>query len=64
MSPMDAIRSATSSAAELLDMSGDAGVIAPGAFADVIGVSGDPLRDVSVLKNVTFVMKEGVVFKK
>ncbi len=64
MSPMDAIRSATSSAAEMLDMSGDAGVIAPGAYADVIAMSGDPSRDVSVLKNVSFVMKDGVVFKK
>ncbi|HSP14530.1 MAG TPA: amidohydrolase family protein [Thermoanaerobaculia bacterium] len=64
MSPMDAIRAATSSAAELLDMSGDVGVIAPGAYADVIAVSGDPLKDVSVLKNVSFVMKDGAVFKK
>ncbi len=64
MSPMDAIRSATSSAAEMLDMSGDAGVIAPGAYADVIAVNGDPLKDVGVLKNVVFVMKDGAVFKK
>ena len=63
MSPMDAIRSATSRAADLLDQTGDLGVIAPGAFADVIAVDGDPLRDVSVLKNVKFVMKDGVVFK-
>jgi imidazolonepropionase-like amidohydrolase len=61
---MDAIRAATSSAAELLDMSGEAGVIAPGAYADVIAVSGDPLGDVNVLKNVSFVMKDGLVFKK
>ena len=64
MSPMDAIRSATSRAAELLDMAGEVGTIAPGAYADVIAVSGDPLRDVSVLKNVTFVMKDGAVFKQ
>ena len=64
MSPMDAIRSATSRAAELLDMSGQLGVIAPGAYADIIAVSGDPLRDVSVLKNVSFVMKDGMVFKQ
>jgi imidazolonepropionase-like amidohydrolase len=64
MSPMDAIRSATSRAAELLDMTGEIGTIAPGAYADVIAVSGDPLRDVSVLKNVTFVMKDGAVFKQ
>jgi imidazolonepropionase-like amidohydrolase len=64
MSPLDAIRSATSSAADLLEMSGDVGVIAPGAYADVIAVSGDPLKDVGVLKNVVFVMKDGAVFKK
>jgi imidazolonepropionase-like amidohydrolase len=62
MSPMDAIRSATSRAAELLDISGEIGVIAPGAYADVIAVSGDPLRDISILKDVRFVMKDGKVF--
>ena len=64
MSPMDAIRSATSRAAELLDMTGDIGVIAPGAYADMIAVNGDPLRDVNALKNVAFVMKDGAVFKQ
>jgi imidazolonepropionase-like amidohydrolase len=64
MSPMDAIRAATSSAADLLEMTGDVGVIAPGAYADVIAVSGDPLKDVAVLKNVAFVMKDGAVFKR
>jgi len=64
MSPMDAIRSATSRAAELLDMQGDLGIIAPGAYADVIAVAGDPLRDVNVLKDVKFVMKDGAVFKE
>ena len=63
MSPMDAIRSATSRAADLLDMTGDLGVIAPGAYADIVAVGGDPLRDVSVLKDVRFVMKDGAVFK-
>jgi imidazolonepropionase-like amidohydrolase len=63
MSPVDAIRSATSRAAELLDMTGEIGVIAPGALADVVAVPGDPLRDVNVLKNVSFVMKDGRVFK-
>ncbi|HUJ15203.1 MAG TPA: amidohydrolase family protein [Thermoanaerobaculia bacterium] len=64
MSPMDAIRAATSRAAELLDMQGDIGTIAPGAYADVIAVSGDPLRDINVLENVRFVMKDGAVFKQ
>src|SRR3989475_3238171 len=48
MSPMQAIQSATSRAAELLDQKGKIGVIAPGAYADVIGVSGDPLADIKV----------------
>jgi imidazolonepropionase-like amidohydrolase len=64
MSPMDAIRSATSRAADMLDASGDLGVIAPGAYADIIAVAGDPLRDVSALKDVKFVMKDGSVFKQ
>ncbi len=63
MSPMQAIQSATSRAAELLDQKGKIGVIAPGAFADVIAVAGDPLADVKVLGNVGFVMKDGRVFK-
>ena len=63
MSPMQAIQSATSRAAELLDMKGKLGTIAPGAYADIIAVSGDPLADVKVLGNVGFVMKYGKVFK-
>lgn len=62
-SPMATIQSATSRAAEMLDMKGEIGVIAPGAFADVIAVSGDPLRDISELKKVLFVMRDGAVFK-
>lgn len=63
MTPMDAIHSATSRAAEMLDMSGQIGVIAPGAFADVIAVAGDPLKDIKELGKVQFVMKDGKVFK-
>ena len=62
MQPMDAIQSATSRAAVMLDMEGKIGVIAPGAFADVIAVNGDPLRDIKLLENVDFVMKDGQVF--
>jgi len=60
---MDAIRSATSRAAELLDMQGELGVIAPGAYADIIAVAGDPLKDIRELERVRFVMKNGSVFK-
>ena len=63
MTPMDAIKSATSRPAEMLDMSGKIGVIAPGAYADVAAVNGDPLQDVKILENVQFVMKDGKVFQ-
>jgi imidazolonepropionase-like amidohydrolase len=63
MSPMEAIQSATTVAAESLGMVGDTGAVAAGYFADVIAVEGDPLKDVSVLENVTFVMKGGQVYK-
>ena len=64
MTPMDAIKSATSTAASLLEMKGEIGVIAPGAFADIVAVEGDPLANVDALKNVSFVMKDGAVFKQ
>ena len=63
MAPMDAIQSATSRASEMLDMKGEIGVVAPGAFADVIAVSGDPLKDITELERVRFVMHNGSVFK-
>lgn len=63
MAPMDAIQSATSRSAEMLDMKGDIGVIAPGAFADIIAVSGDPLKDIAILEHVRFVMHDGAIFK-
>jgi imidazolonepropionase-like amidohydrolase len=64
MSPMDAIKAATSRAADLLEMQGDLGVIAPGAYADIIMVGGDPLANIETLKDVRFVMKDGKVFKQ
>ena len=63
MSPAAAVRSATSAPAEMLGMAGEIGVIAPGAYADVIAVRGDPLKDVAELRRVSFVMKDGAVFK-
>src|ERR1700716_4664447 len=63
MAPMDAIQSATSRAAGLLEMKGEIGVVAPGAFADIVAVSGDPLKDVTILEHVRFVMKDGAIFK-
>jgi len=63
MSPMDAIKSATSRAAELLDMQGQLGEIRAGALADIVAVNGDPLADPKELGHVSFVMKDGKVFK-
>ncbi len=64
MSPMDAIKSATSRAAEMLEMEGQIGVVAPGAYADIVAVGGDPLHDIKILESVQFVMKDGKVFKQ
>jgi imidazolonepropionase-like amidohydrolase len=64
MTPMQAIKSATSVAATLLDQSANVGAVAPGRFADVIAVAGDPLADISQLERVTFVMKGGKLFKR
>jgi imidazolonepropionase-like amidohydrolase len=63
MSPMDAIRSATSVAAEFLGMTEQLGTIEPGKLADLVAVEGDPLADISRLGAVHFVMKEGAVFR-
>jgi len=62
MSPMEAIRSATTRPAEMLDMQGAIGVIAPGAYADIIAVRGNPLVDITELGRVNFVMKNGQLF--
>lgn len=64
MPPMEAIVSATRSAAELLDQSERLGSIAPGRLADVIAVPGDPLTDVAQFGKVHFVMKNGKVYKQ
>lgn len=63
MSPMQAIQSATVAAADLLQRSSDFGVIEAGKFADIVAVSGDPLRDISELERVRFVMKGGEVYR-
>jgi imidazolonepropionase-like amidohydrolase len=60
MRPIDAIRTATLNAADLLGVT-DRGAIAPGKLADLIAVPGNPLQDVRTLERVTFVMKGGVV---
>jgi len=64
MTPAQAIRSATTTAAEMLGMQNDLGSIAAGKFADVVAVKGDPLNDVSLLQKVDFVMKGGEIYKQ
>jgi imidazolonepropionase-like amidohydrolase len=62
--PMDGIISATSLAAESLRLGDRIGTLASGYDADIIAVAGDPVRDIEVLRKVTFVMKGGTVYKK
>jgi imidazolonepropionase-like amidohydrolase len=62
MTPMQAIKSGTSLAAELLGQQDQFGTIAPGMLADLIAVAGDPLRDITELQRVKFVMKGGTVY--
>ena len=63
MTPMQAIRTGTSTAAELLGWSDKLGTIEAGKWADIVAVSGDPLKDIKELENVKFVMKGGAVYK-
>jgi len=62
MSPLGAIQAATVNAASLLE-SQDTGVVEPGKFADIIAVSGDPLKDIAVMEHIVFVMKGGEIVR-
>ncbi len=64
MTPMQAIQSATTNAADLLGHSNEIGSIKPGKYADLVAVGGDPMKDISVLESVEFVMKEGKIYKR
>ena len=61
--PMDAIISATSRAAEALGLADQIGTLAPGFEADLVAVAGNPLDDITAVRDVRFVMKGGVVYK-
>src|SRR5882724_5992263 len=63
MTPIQAIRAATSNAAELLGMQNDVGSITAGKYADLVAVKGDPLTDVTVSQKIDFVMKGGEIHK-
>jgi imidazolonepropionase-like amidohydrolase len=63
MTPAEAMRSATVTASQLLGMQDQIGTIEVGKLADIVAVPGDPLKDITVLQKVDFVMKGGVVYK-
>ena len=63
MPPMEAILAATRNAADLLGASSKLGTVQPGRFADLVAVKGDPLTDIKLLSQISFVMKDGRVYK-
>ena len=64
LSPIASIQAGTVNAAELLGWKNEIGALKSGYFADIVAVPGDPLKDISALEHVTFVMKNGVVYRK
>jgi imidazolonepropionase-like amidohydrolase len=63
LTPLQAIQTATTTAAELLQQDGKIGVIAPGGYADIIDVKGSPLSNIQLLEQVQWVMKDGKIWK-
>lgn len=64
MKPMEAIKAATLNASQLLGVEKDLGTVEAGKLADLVAVAGDPLAEIKAMKNVTFVMKAGTVYKQ
>ncbi len=64
MSPLAALQAGTLNGAKLLAWQNKIGALKPGYDADIIAVPGDPLQDISVLQKVSFVMKNGVIYRK
>jgi imidazolonepropionase-like amidohydrolase len=64
MPAMEALKSATLTAAEVLDMKEQLGSVESGKLADIIAVDENPLKNIKTLQNVVFVMRDGVVYKK
>ena len=64
MTPADAILAATHNAADLLGVSATAGSVQPGRYADLIAVRGDPLKDITLMEHVEWVMKGGAIYKR
>ena len=63
MEPMAAIQAATLEAAKLLKQEDQLGTLEAGKFADVVAVRGDPIANISLMRKISFVMKDGVVYK-
>jgi imidazolonepropionase-like amidohydrolase len=63
MTPLAALQTTTLNAADLMGWTDKVGSLEPGKWADVIAVSGDPLKDIRTLQHVSFVMKSGVIYK-
>jgi imidazolonepropionase-like amidohydrolase len=63
MTPMQSLQAATLTSAELIERDHDLGRLAPGYLADIVAVPGDPTQDITVTKDVRFVMKDGQVYK-
>ena len=64
MTPLATLKSATSVNAKVLRMDAQIGRVSPGLFADLVAVAGDPTRDISATRKVTFVMKGGAVVRR
>ncbi len=64
MTPWEALRAGTTTAAEMLDMVGEIGTLAPGARADLVAMDDDPLEDITATERVVLVMKDGVIVKR
>ena len=64
LTPIQAIQTATTTAAALLGQEGKIGEIKAGAFADIIALKKDPLKNIEALQNIDWVMKDGTVHKK
>jgi imidazolonepropionase-like amidohydrolase len=64
LTPLASIQAGTLNAAELLGWKGKIGALKPGYFADIVAVPGDPIKDITVLEKVKFVMKAGVIYRR
>ena len=64
MTPLATLQADLINGARLLGWDRQVGALKPGHFADVIAVSGDPLQDISALEKVSFVMKDGIIYRK